>query len=216
MQAQIFAGDNRRATLSLKNITTDTDDVLLDWTSGFKPYAEYRLGRKLDGGLNQTYSMEKWLGTTREETEAMILDFNHGDGGFFGRLEGFEDALKWVPRLAAEGRRFNVITSCSSLPKVEAMRRANLEALFGKIFGDIICLDLGVSKADALKAYPDTIWVEDNHANALTGVELGHETFIIRRSHNRTIEETCKRAELIWVDGWDGIVSEISPQLAAA
>jgi hypothetical protein len=47
------------------------------------------------------------------------------------------------------------------------------------------------------------ICFEDKLENALEGQASGHQSYLIRASHNAVAEAAGKGSALDWVDGWD-------------
>lgn len=190
----------------MTQVILDCDDVLLDWVGGFRYYAAKRLKKAVEGEP-QSWHMGEWLGTTDEVAFELIEEFNASSN--FGRLEAVEgarEAIEYWMQLREEGScdyRLHVLTSCSSDEKTVAMRRDNLERLFGKdTFDSIHCLDLGQKKRKILQAWaPGAIWVEDNYKNAVMGAEVGHLTYIRRRPHNKEYQE-LHDDRLSWFEHW--------------
>lgn len=187
-------------------IISDVDDVLLNWLDGFRVFCEDRLEHPISASGPASWDMSGWIGTTPEAVTELIDRFNAGEGGFFARLPAFEDAVEALKHLSDEGYRIHIVTSCSSRPETIAQRTENLHTIFGEIFASIECLDLGISKAPSLARLPRGLWIEDNHTNGLAGADLGHRTYMIRRSHNRGKEAGCDRSDLTWVDHWHDIL----------
>lgn len=189
----------------MTHIILDCDDVLLDWIGGFRQYAATRLQHSVVGEP-QSWHMGEWLGTSDEVAFELVEEFNASV--HFGRLSPVEGATEVVKRWdqllkGLNGTRLHVLTSCSSDEKTVAMRRKNLELVFGEgVFDSIHCLDLGQSKRKVLQAWaPGAIWIEDNYKNAVMGAEVGHLTYIRRRPHNAEYQE-LHDPRLSWFDTW--------------
>jgi hypothetical protein len=63
----------------------------------------------------------------------------------------------------------------------------NLEKLFGETaFEELVCLDTGADKDEALKPYKDSglYWIEDKLSNAVTGLDLGLKPILIEHGFN--------------------------------
>ena len=179
----------------------DCDGVLLDWLDGFKAYASDRLGRVLKA-TPEDFDMSAWLGVSRGAMVAMIADFNQGDGGYFGRLRPLPGAQTALATAYAQGRRIEVVTSCSTLPQVVASREENLRYTFGDIFAGIHCLDTHHDKAPLLAELGPGAWVEDKFENAVAGSNIGLTSYLIRTSYNAKHEAAGGHPRLTWVDGW--------------
>lgn len=188
----------------------DCDGVLLNWIGGFTAYASHRLGKDLASTEQDDFDLSAWLGLTGDETDAMIGDFNQGDGGHFGRLDPLPGAREALAAAHSRGRPIFVVTSCSTLPQVIASRKANLRAVFGDIFSDIHCLDLHLDKSPVLRELGPGTWVEDKFENAIAGADIGLTSYLIRYDYNRKHEPTGIHPNLTWVDGWGCIRSHES------
>lgn len=190
----------------MTTILLDCDDVLLDWIGGFRTYASARLNRAVVGDPD-SWHMGEWLGTSDAVAFELVEEFNSSPGfGNLGPVDGAVEVVRqWSILLGPlSGLRMHVVTSCSSRKEVVAMRRANLERVFGKdTFDSVHCLDLGESKARVLQAWPEgTIWVEDNYKNAVLGADLGHKTFVRRRPHNAEYQ-ALHDPRLTWFETWN-------------
>ena len=190
-------------------IILDCDGVMLDWLAGFQLYAESRLRRKLDPRGPSSFDLYPWLGLENfAQALELIEDFHEGDGGEFGRLVPLPGAVEALQAFHEAGREIHVITACSLNPAVIAMRKANLETVFGSIFKEIHCVGVRDSKRPLLDAYAPAVWIEDKFENALDGLEAGHKTYLIRSSHNAGYEADGKTRDLICVDGWEDICTQ--------
>ena len=149
--------------------------------------------------------MSQWLGVDDDAALALIVEFN--DTEHFGALEPVEDAVEILFELMQE-HTLHVVTACSTEPGVVFRRRANLALHYGPIFKSILCLDLGQSKDDALRAFEPGIWVEDNYRHAVAGVEAGHRTFLRRRPHNLD-KEADSHPAITWFTHWDEVIAHI-------
>ena len=167
-------------------IICDVDDVMLDWIGGFRKFLKkHRIEHPETPPVD--YGLEKWLGTSRGETIALIREFNENDPGF-GELEPYADALEVVTRLARMGHDILCLTSCTDKHHAIEMRKKNLYDHFGQIFTGVVCLPLGASKRDILRrAYP-SVWIEDNMQHAIAGHEVGHRAIILTRPHNTQLD----------------------------
>jgi hypothetical protein len=67
----------------------------------------------------------------------------------------------------------------------------NLEKLFGETaFEELVCLDTGADKDEALAPYKDTglYWIEDKLENAICGQNLGLTPILIEHGFNMNDE----------------------------
>ena len=58
------------------------------------------------------------------------------------------------------------------------------------MFSELVCLDTGADKDDALERYRDSglYWIEDKVQNANLGATLGLNSILIEHSHNKDSE----------------------------
>lgn len=181
-------------------ILTDVDGVLLDWFGGFRSFLTHK-GIHTDGPRPRSWAMTEWV--KADNIQELIQEFNSSDA--FMYLSHYVTALSVLRKLHMQhGHEIVAVTSCSSEPRVQAMRRRNLENKYGPIFKDIICLDLMETKTEVLKRYPAAFWVEDAIHGAKAGVEAGHKTFLINKSYNQEEVPGVQR-----VDGWYQIYDSI-------
>lgn len=191
-------------------ILTDVDDVCLNWLDGFKMYAARVLNKDIPDNP-QSWDMSGWLGVTPDESSQMIYDFNHGEPEF-GKLPPTANAEKFVP-LLAKHCDIVAITCCSTDSKAVALRKQNLESVFGKgIFQDIICQPLGTDKIDNLSVFLDrnvVAWVEDKHEAALHGHFMGYRSFLMEQSHNKLYRDQNPHGPLLHVKSWEDIALQV-------
>lgn len=165
-----------------KLILTDCDGVLLNWEYAFCCWME-------DRGCNpirsDVYDMAVRYGKTKAEMKSLIKIFN--ESAAIGFLPPQRDAMHYVKKLHEEhGFVFRVITSLSLDPYAKKLRVRNLDKLFGSAIDDVICLDTGADKDEALEPYRDSglVWIEDKLENAELGVELGLNSILVEHEHN--------------------------------
>jgi len=165
----------------------DCDGVLLDWETGFRMWVQsVRPTTHFTSEFPKDWDLSHWIGCTPDESMALIKAFNQTS--YFGSLSPMPDAARVAAQLDRRGHPLFVLTSCSSDPAVRLRRERNLSVIFAARFLRVVCLDLGVSKLETLRAfrtiYGECIWVEDNLKNALDGFTAGHRSFFMRRPHN--------------------------------
>lgn len=180
-------------------IIFDCDDVLLDWCGGFRSWFNETRGASIKGEPG-SWDMSAWLGVPKESVRPLIVEFNASNS--FNWLKPMPGAVQAVRRLG-EKHKLCVLTACSEDPQVQAMRRFNLFMVFGAgAFADVFCLPLGGSKEQHLDAlftlHGPCAWVEDNVTHARVGKEIGHTSYVLRRPHNRDLEDADDG--LFWID----------------
>jgi hypothetical protein len=163
-------------------------------------------------GLPSSWDMSDWLGTTPEESEKLVKDFNHNDWRF-GALPPTANSQVFLPALHKRGARIAAITCCSHNESAIALRKANLFHVFGDIFETVICQPLGTSKLSNLSLFKNEkvlAWVEDKPSAAIEGHNLGFTSYLINQSHNLQAElpQGIKRT-----DGWEIIANDIWDQI---
>lgn len=165
-----------------KIILTDCDGVLCDWADTFFDWMSSKGYVRVVEGV---YEMDVAFGISRPECKKLIREFN--ESAWMGFLPALRDARSGVAKLVEAGYQFVCITSLSLDEKARMLRISNLKNLFGKnVFLDVVCLDTGADKDDALAPYKDTglYWLEDKPENAQLGADLGLNTILINHEHN--------------------------------
>jgi len=186
-----------------KIILTDCDGVLLDWETAFHCWMKDRGLTKKKLGL---YDVSATYGLSKKEGKALVKQFN--ESAWMGYLKAYKDARSGVGRLYEAGYRFHCITSLSLDTKAKRLRIMNLENIFGKgVFKEIVCLDTGADKDDALKEYEGGgfYWIEDKTENAECGLKFGLKPILISHAHNAD----CKNNSIVKLDTWSAISSYI-------
>ncbi len=177
----------------------DCDDVLLDWIGGFKAFLRDAYEIIPATPEPDSWDMNHWVG---RPALPLIKEFNESEA--FGRLLPLPGAVEALRSITGS---ISVITSCGvSGGPVEIRRRENLLSQFGPIFDKIVCIPLGSEKYEALNEFDPSVWVEDNYKHALAGVFAGHDTWMIRRPHNREFEAESHNL-IEWVDSVQEVVS---------
>jgi FMN phosphatase YigB (HAD superfamily) len=166
-------------------ILVDADGVLLNWEFAFDMWMNEHGHHKQEGSQFK-YDIGKRYGIDRDTGKKLIKTFN--ESAAIGFLPPLRDAIHYVRRLHEEhGYVFHCITSLSLDKNSQKLRRMNLEKLFGEtVFEEIICLDTGADKDEALLPYKDSecYWIEDKIDNAVTGKNLGLTSIIMEHGHN--------------------------------
>jgi hypothetical protein len=165
-------------------ILADCDGVLLDWEKAFHQWMQIR-GHQQTG--YDTYNISSmYEHVAQEEAKRLVTEFN-GTSWMLG-LEPMRDAIAGVHTLLHHGYHFDVITSLSLDPYAKQARDINLSAHFGQgAIDELICLDTGAEKHDALSKYEGTgyWWIEDKPENCDVGLEFDLKPILIDHPHNR-------------------------------
>jgi hypothetical protein len=143
-------------------------------------------GHEKQPGSEFVYDIGERYGISRDQGRKLIKLFN--ESAAIGFLPPLRDAMYYVKRLHEEhGYVFHCITSLSLDVNAGRLREMNLRKLFGETaFEQIICLDTGADKHDALSAYQDSgcYWIEDKPENADVGHALGLKSILVEHGHN--------------------------------
>ena len=165
-----------------KIVLTDADGVLLDWEVDFNKWmAKHGYEKKVSG----VYAMEIAYELPKVECKKLVREFN--SSAWVRYLPAFRDARSGVAHLVEAGYTFHCITSLSLDEKAAQLRKRNLEAIFGKgVFTEIVCLDTGADKDEALEPYRNSglYWIEDKLSNAQLGLDLGLKSILIEHGFN--------------------------------
>jgi len=166
-------------------ILTDVDGVLLNWEFAFDMWMGEH-GHKKQEGYQFKYDIGKRYGIDKDTGKKLIKTFN--ESAAIGFLPPLRDAIHYVRKLHEEhGFVFHAITSLSLDRNAGRLRRMNLEKLFGEtVFEEIVCLDTGADKDDALEKYRDSdlYWLEDKIDNAELGKKIGLRSILVEHGHN--------------------------------
>jgi len=168
-----------------KVILTDVDGCLLNWEYAFMCWMEQHGHTAIEGG-NLLYDIAQQYDITQSQAWQQVKIFN--ESAVMGFLPALRDAIYYVKRLHEEhGYVFRCITSMSLDPNAKKLRQMNLEKLFGKTaFEELVCLDTGADKDDALAPYKDSglWWIEDKMSNAVAGLNVGLRPILIEHGFN--------------------------------
>ena len=193
----------RKNMMTDKIILTDADGVLLDWEVAFEEWMEQHGYEKK---VSAIYDISTTYGIEKTEGKRLVKEFN--ESAWMGFLPAFRDARSGVARLVEAGYKFIVITSLSLDKKAKMLRESNLKNVFGRdMFVEVICLDTGADKDDALVKYDgqDLWWVEDKPENAECGLQFGLKPILIEHPHN----EYHDHEYIDYVMGWNEIADII-------
>lgn len=187
----------------MKTILSDVDGCLLDWETAYHGWMAQHGYTLVNPGV---YEMEVAYGISRAESKQLIKVFN--ESAWMGFLPALRDARSGVARLVEHGYRFVCITSLSLDEKARMLRISNLKNIFGKdVFVDVVCLDTGADKDEALLPYKDSgyFWVEDKIENAEVGLGLGLKSILVAHKHNNQ----PLSAGIVRVEHWSEIADLI-------
>lgn len=189
-----------------KLILTDCDGVMLDWVTAFDAWMGNNGYKKSDVDV---YDMSQVYNVTKEKATYLIREFNQS--AWMGFLPAFRDARSGVAKLVEAGYKFVVITSLSLDPKAKMLRISNIKNVFGQdVIEEVICLDTGSDKDDALKYYTEKYpnaeyWLEDKFENAECGLQFGLKCLLLEHGHN----EHQANENIVRVSDWKEIYEEI-------
>jgi hypothetical protein len=168
-----------------KVILTDCDGVLCNWEYAFCIWMEQHGYVQIENG-NHYYDLAERFDISKAEAKTKVKIFN--ESAAIGFLPALRDAMYYVKRLHEEhGYVFHCITSLSLDASAYKLRKMNLEKLFGPTaFEQLICLDTGADKDDALLPYKDTglYWIEDKLENAVAGLKVGLKPILVEHGFN--------------------------------
>jgi len=167
-----------------KVILTDCDGVLLDWEHSFHQWMANH-GYKLDVDAVHEYEIAVKYNILPDEKKMLVRAFN--ESANIGYLTPLRDSVKYVQKLYQEhGYVFRVITSLSNDPYAAKLREDNLRSVFGNAIEQVICLDTGADKDDALECYrgTDCYWIEDKPENADVGAACDLQSILIGHTFN--------------------------------
>ena len=185
-----------------KLILVDCDGVLVDWLHSFSMWMEEH-GYKELSTPNECYDIHTTYGITKEKARELVKYFN--ESATMCCLPPLRDSVKYVKKIHEElGYVFHCITSLSLDRHAGQLRKLNLDNLFGKtVFDKLVCLDTGADKDDELLPYKDSgcMWVEDKPENALVGLEMGLDSYLINHHHNADFHND----DVTKVDNWKEI-----------
>ncbi len=194
-----------------KLIVVDCDGVLLNWSEGFHAFMDRHGYKRLEGVSQDSYSLSPLYGLEVANTKQLIRQFN--ESAAIGFLKPYdEDTVEYVNTLKKLGYRFEVVTSLGDWEYSIALRKYNLECVFGQgVFDEIFCLPIGDPKYDFLASrYGENsgaFWVEDKAENAEDGAKLGMKTYLMHCSHNIDFDF---RYPITRVLNWEEIYHDIT------
>jgi len=188
----------------MKKILTDVDGVLLDWESSFHKWMKLKGYSKVKQNEYNIKLSFDW--NEEDDHHDIVREFN--SSAWMGYLDPHKDAVDGVQRLWLAGYEFDVITSMSSDPYAQELRKMNLKRYFGAHFMKrFVSLDCGADKDEILKEYEGTgyWWIEDKPENCDAGLAVGLRPILIDHLHNRWYDNP----NVIRVTDWNQLVNVI-------
>ncbi len=186
-----------------KILYTDIDLTVLDFNG---PFEDYLIERGVDipapGHLEGHCRLSEAIDVSVEEEAMFVADFFRSD--FYYRLPALEDAAEAVQRLYSDGWSFVAISACPDEKSVLEGRKTNLEAALGIPFRAVHSTGINGCKREVLSNFAPSVWVEDHYLNAVSGHQLGYQTFLIDQKHNRHHVAPMPR-----VNSWKEIVAHL-------
>ena len=170
-------------------ILTDADGVLVNWNDAFDRFMLSK-GYARVPDTDTEYSLAVRYNLPFHDVINLTKEFN--ESAWMGFLPALRDARSGVASLVENGYRFVCITSLSLDPMARRLRWMNLNDIFGRnVFLDLICLDTGADKDEALAPYKDSglFWLEDKSENAVLGADLGLRSLIVDHAHNAELND---------------------------
>ena len=177
--------------MSNKLILIDIDGVVLDWKNSFLQFMALENIVEVD---NTKYKVAEWMQErhgkeiSEEQGKFMVEYFNRS--AWIAFLEPFRDSVEVITALKAKGYEFKAITSLHTDRPAQALRKMNLQDVFGEgTISDITFLPTGAGKEEALAKYEGSgaWWVEDKVENAIAGKQVGLKPIVIEHEYNKDI-----------------------------
>lgn len=192
----------------MKKILTDADGVLFNWESPFHEWMTKKGYYKVKHGI---YNLAEVYGILSQEKLNLVREYN--ESAWICCLPALRDSVEGIATLAKAGYRFDVITSLSLDPYAKRLRQQNLELHFGsEPWNELICLDTGADKDNALAEYKDTglWWIEDKPENCEAGLRAGLRPILIDHPHNQFYENSAVVRVKTWNEICEVILGEQS------
>jgi FMN phosphatase YigB (HAD superfamily) len=191
-----------------KVIVTDADGVCLNWEWAFEVWMEEH-GHKLQPDHAASYDMGLRYGISKEDTRKLIKIFN--ESAAIGFLPALRDATYYIKMLHEKhGYVFDVVTSLSTNPYAQKLRKKNMRKLFGDTaFRKFKFLATGADKDAALLPYKDSglFWIEDRTENAELGHRLGMKSLLMAHGHNYTYAHDDIRVVKDWSEIYEIVLA---------
>lgn len=168
-------------------VLTDIDGVVLDWEEAFSAWMEHR-GHKQIGDAKSHYDMHTRYGLEKSISKNLVEQFN--SSAAIGFLPPLRDAQYYIKLMHEKHKvQFIAVTSLSTDPYAQKLRKRNLAKLFGdNAFKEVICLGCGDDKDEVLaelsEQYCGNYWIEDKVKNAEVGDSVGFKTLLMEHKYN--------------------------------
>lgn len=185
-----------------KLIVTDVDGVLFDWGTQFHNWMRSHGHEKAHEG--PSYWQETYYPhLSQDEARRMVYHFN--TSAWMLDLPTLPGVREGMARLVDNDYRFVAVTAMGLDPYAREARRINLERSFGYgVFDDVIVTDMydPNSKRTTLETYrhEGRVWVEDKPENAVLGVEMGYDAYLINHAYNEYFD--AQDYGITRVDSW--------------
>jgi len=163
-------------------LLTDVDEVLLDWISAFRAWVVEH-GYTVQGERPIDRNIAGWVvpssGVPLKESEALRLVevFNESDS--FEHILPRAHSQEVLPLFKRAGYHIVAVSSCTNNLDARAKRERCLQRRFNNCVDKVICLPLGASKKEVLRAFPPAIWIDDDIRNVQDGAEVGHRAYLM-------------------------------------
>jgi hypothetical protein len=190
----------------MKHCIVDVDGVLLNW---FEPFLKY-----------YKLTKDEFLLLDQDDPVAanhMIELFNKSAA--MSQLPSYPDNCIWgMNRLYEHGYHITAITAFGGDKYSQIARTENLAKFFTSPTGQTlirniyfcpICCD----KRSRLAKFGENSgipFIEDHRKHARTGVQMGFNSFLLKRSYNGVEQKTAEDDAIIEVDDWKAIVKELT------
>jgi len=135
-----------------------------------------------------------------------VTEFNSSAHAAF--LRPYGEAGHYMKRLTDKGYRFITCTSFGGTPASQALRRYNLESLFGQVFDEHNIIDLCGDKTPVLSRWKGSQlwWIEDSLHNAEKGLALGLRPILMRHPHNADYQD----GDILVANNWREVFTIIT------
>lgn len=175
--------------MSKKHLITDADGVLVNWNESFNDFMESKGHRLID---ETAYAISARYDIDGEAALDYIRYFNNSE--HIVNLKPIIGAQNTIAKLHKSGMKITVVTSLSDSPEAKINRTKNLENLFGDVFEEIICLEMGASKTAVLNNLdlPGCFFIEDHPMQAEAGAQAGLRSVLIEHPYNKDYNNFCK------------------------
>lgn len=143
-----------------KRVVLDCDDVLLNWSAGFKHFIESQTPHRQAIHEGTVFSIGSQYGMSVADGLEWVERFNaHGKFGELEPTPGAKQAVQW---LLADDFDIYIITACGDSPANKTLRHRNLDYVFGPhAFKEVVFVPGGHSKVEYLKGFDKCLFVDD-------------------------------------------------------